>query len=51
MHDNRVRFTLRIPSDLLEQIGERATNEGFSMNSKILQIIYDWVRQTDAKEG
>ena len=43
--DNRVRFTLRLPNKLLNLIGEKSNEEGVSINSFILKILWEWVKE------
>ena len=38
-----VRFTFRVPEGVLEKIREEANRKGFSINSFILQILWEWV--------
>ena len=45
--DNRVRFTLRLPNKLLNLIGEKSNEEGVSINSFILKILWEWVKEEE----
>nr|DAQ72952.1 MAG TPA: hypothetical protein [Bacteriophage sp.] len=50
--DNRERFTLRIPSELFNQLQNKSNFIGVSLNALILQILWDWAKQTDnEREG
>lgn len=42
--DNRVRFTLRLPSELFKLVGTEANALGQPMNALILQILWGWVK-------
>ncbi|HBF8817102.1 TPA: Arc family DNA-binding protein [Clostridioides difficile] len=48
--DERVRFTFRLPAILLEKIKDRALLEGSSMNSLILHILWDYIKEIENKE-
>ncbi|HBF0750340.1 TPA: Arc family DNA-binding protein [Clostridioides difficile] len=48
--DERVRFTFRLPAILLEKIKDRASLEGSSMNSLILHILWDYIKEIENKE-
>ncbi|HBG8733248.1 TPA: Arc family DNA-binding protein [Clostridioides difficile] len=48
--DERVRFTFRLPAILLEKIKDRASLEGSSMNSLILHILCDYIKEIENKE-
>lgn len=43
--DARARFTLRIPTELMERMQEQADRAGVSVNAYILQILWDWVKE------
>lgn len=43
--DNRARFTLRLPAELLEQLGKEANYEGVPINAFILKILWEWVKK------
>lgn len=42
--DERTRFTLRLPTELLRLIGISANKVGVPINALILQILWDWVK-------
>ncbi|WP_219712823.1 Arc family DNA-binding protein [Clostridioides difficile] len=44
------RFTFRLPAPLLEKIKNRASIEGSSMNSLILHILWDYIKEIENKE-
>lgn len=46
-NDERIRFTLRLPTQLFEELGKEATRLGVSLNSLILQILWSWDEQRD----
>ncbi|AXU32559.1 TPA: Arc family DNA-binding protein [Clostridioides difficile] len=48
--DERVRFTFRLPVTLLEKIKDRASIEGSSMNSFILHILWNYIKEIENKE-
>lgn len=41
--DDRVRFTFRIPDNLLNLLKEESKTLGISLNALILQILWQWV--------
>ena len=43
--DDRERFTLRIPSELLLKLKNKADRQGVSVNSLILKILWDWAEK------
>lgn len=45
MQDNRMRFTLRLPKDLYGTLKNIAAEKGVSVNSVILQILWDWTKK------
>ncbi|ENY8941364.1 Arc family DNA-binding protein [Clostridioides difficile] len=45
--DERVRFTFRLPATLLEKMKIRASTEGSSMNSLILHILWDYIKEIE----
>ncbi|MCC0696241.1 Arc family DNA-binding protein [Clostridioides sp. ES-S-0048-02] len=45
--DERVRFTFRLPTTLLEKIKDIASTEGSSMNSFILHILWDYIKEIE----
>ena len=50
--ENRQRFTLRLPANLLEVIGTEANKIGVPINALILQILWEWVKKnTPPKAG
>ena len=50
MTNERDRFTFRLPAPLLEKIKNRASIEGSSMNSLILHILWDYIKEIENKE-
>lgn len=40
--DTRIRFTFRIPEQLLSELKAEAENTGVSINALILQILWKW---------
>ncbi|HBF6021162.1 TPA: Arc family DNA-binding protein [Clostridioides difficile] len=50
MTNERVRFTFRLPAPLLEKIKNRASIEGSSMNSLILHILWDYIKEIESEE-
>ena len=40
--DDRIRFTLRLPGQLFDKLRAQAEQMGISINSLILQILWDW---------
>ena len=44
-NDTRKRFTLRITHDLSEKIKNEAVKTGHSVNSMILYILENWVKE------
>lgn len=48
--NERVRFTFRLPGTLLEKIKDRASMEGSSMNTLILHILWDYIKEIENKE-
>lgn len=45
--DIRARFTLRLPANLLEDLGKEAAIYGTSINALILRILGDWSKARD----
>ena len=45
--DDRVRFTFRLPNDLFKKVKLEASKQGFSVNTLILQILWDWVNSKE----
>jgi predicted HicB family RNase H-like nuclease len=45
--DSRVRFTFRIPADMLVRIRVVAKRKGCSVNALVLQILWDWLEQKE----
>ena len=43
--DDRIRFTLRLPNELLNKLKEEARRQGVSLNALILQILWDWAKR------
>ena len=39
---NNVRFTFRIPNELLLKLKAEANEKGVSVNAQILQILWEW---------
>lgn len=49
--DDRVRYTLRLPSKLFDLIGAMASELGQPINSLILQILWDWAKRNHPIDG
>ena len=45
--DERIRFTLRLPENLLLVVGREAVKTGVPINALILQILWDWVKKNE----
>lgn len=43
--DKRVRFTLRLPNNLIEDLKNQANRQGISINALILNILWEWVEK------
>lgn len=43
--DERVRFTLRLPKNLIEDLRKEASEQGFSINALILNILWEWAEK------
>lgn len=48
-NDKRARYTLRLPFELFELIGLKASKQGVPINALILQILWDWTKQQPPK--
>ncbi len=48
--DERLRFTFRLPADLLMKLKNEADKQGVSLNALILQVIYNWLEKRNTKE-
>ena len=48
--DDRARFTFRLPVALYETLRVEAKTRGVSINSIILQILWDFVKNTEKGE-
>ena len=44
-NDKRVRFTLRLPNNLIEKLKNQANRQGISINALILNILWEWVEK------
>lgn len=44
-NDDRVRFTFRIPTNLMNSLKQTAKIKGVSLNALILQILWEWVKE------
>lgn len=49
--DERIRFTLRMPTELFNKVQKEANKIGCSVNAMVLQILWDWVKENEKKEG
>lgn len=49
--DERIRFTLRMPVELFNKVQKEANKIGCSVNAMVLQILWDWVKENEKKEG
>ena len=45
--DERVRFTFRLPQELMEKIKQAANKQGISLNAQILQILWEWKKKEE----
>ena len=45
VRDERVRFTLRLPKNLIEDLRKEANDQGFSTNALILNILWEWAEK------
>lgn len=43
--DDRCRFTFRLPEKLMNELKELAQERGISLNSFILEILWDWMKK------
>ena len=41
------RFTFRLPKTLLDKLKDEAYTKGCSVNSLILQILWEWLKKQD----
>ena len=46
-NDIRIRFTLRLPGELLSMLQSKADTIGVSNNALILQILWEWAKETE----
>ncbi len=46
-NDIRIRFTLRLPEELLSMLQRKADAIGVSNNALILQILWEWAKETE----
>lgn len=49
--DERIRFTLRMPTELFNKVQKEANKIGCAVNAMVLQILWDWVKENEKKEG
>ena len=49
--DKRVRFTLRLPNNLIECLRKEANKQGVSINALILNILWEWVEKNSKNKG
>ena len=49
--DERIRFTLRMPTELFNKVQKEANKIGCSVNAMVLQILWDWVKENEKKRG
>lgn len=45
--DEKVRFTLRLPSSLYKRLAENAREKGLAVNSEILNILWGYIKKTN----
>lgn len=45
--ERRVRFTLRLPDNLIKNLKHEANKQGVSINSLILNILWCWSENTN----
>nr|DAU88536.1 MAG TPA: antitoxin [Caudoviricetes sp.] len=50
MTSERMRFTLRLPENLLTRLGKASNELGVSINSLIIQILWDYVKEVNTYE-
>lgn len=43
--DERIRFTFRLPLELMERLRTEANKQGISLNAQILQILWEWEKK------
>lgn len=43
MTNDTARFTLRLPSELKERLTERSEKMGISLNSLVIQLLWQWL--------
>ena len=46
---NNVRFTFRTPKELLGKVRKEADQKGVSVNSQLLQILWEWAKEHENK--
>ena len=44
-NDARKRFTLRLPSELLQLLEDESNQKGIALNTTILHILWEWVEK------
>ncbi len=45
MTNDTTRFTLRLPSELKERLMERSEKMGISLNSLVIQMLWQWLEE------
>lgn len=46
-NDTRERFTLRMPTNLMETLQCQSKSIGVSLNAFILQILWEWIEKRE----
>lgn len=49
--DDMVRFTFRMPASMFNKLKTEASRMGVSVNSLILQTLWDWAKKNEAQRG
>lgn len=47
MTKKTARFTFRLPKPLLEKLKKEAETKGVSLNSLILEILWQWIKENE----
>ena len=48
-NDDRVRFTLRMPTDLYKALCDEAKKRGFTANAMLVDILWSYVSKRDSR--
>ena len=49
-NDDRHRFTLRLPTRLMNTLKEDAERQGVPLNALVLKVLWEWVAKNEKKE-